>query len=314
VPGAAGAPVAQVPPITGVPATQAPSNPDIVFEMQADIPPGIERVSCSYSQFPKDRGVIAVPSVESEYTPGSHHLLVYRTDLTDLPADHTGVWDCTDNQTSHWMDHMTGSYYEAQEPKTRRDLPPGVAHRFQPGDVALIQVHYINSTTDMLTANARVTLHTTDLSTVPIEAGTFLFTDTNILVLPGAKSRSTMSCPVPTDINPALIWSHMHKQGITFVATTDDAAAAAALGTLYTSTDWSEPQPRTYPANPPVTLHAGTHITFSCDYQNPTSSILTFGPSAATNEMCVLHGMYWPRMSVDAENCKGFTTSLTPIP
>jgi hypothetical protein len=27
------------------------------------------------------------------------------------------------------------------------------------------------------------------------------------------------------------------------------------------------------------------------------------GQSAATNEMCILHGMYWPRQDVVAEFC-----------
>jgi hypothetical protein len=97
----------------------------------------------------------------------------------------------------------------------------------------------------------------------------------------------------------------MHKQGSNFVATTDDDAAVDMIGTLYAENDWSEPQPRAYPYDPPVTLHAGTHITFSCDFTNPNSYTLTFGQSAETNEMCILHGMYWPRMSSSNEQCFG---------
>jgi hypothetical protein len=265
---------------------------------------------CRYVQMPSDRGVIAVPSAESEFTPGSHHLLAYRSDLTAIPSGQTNVWACSDGA---WMVHQRGSYYEAQQPLSRRDLPPGVAHRFQPGEVVIMQTHYVNAGSGPLDAQAKLTLHTVEVATVPQEAGSIIWTDVNISVEPGGKSRSTMTCTIPTDIYPALLWSHMHKQGSNFVAVTDDQAAATALGTLYQENDWSEPHPRAYPNNPPVALHAGSHVTFSCDFANPNSYTLTFGQSAETNEMCILHGMYWPRMSATAEQCYGGKTTRTAL-
>lgn len=267
---------------------------------------------CAFKAMPTDRGVIAVPSAESQFTPGSHHLLAYRTVLTSLPLGaSTTATPCADGAS---IGQIRGSYYEAQSPQSRRDLPPGVAHRFQPGEVIILQTHYLNPSTDPLDAHAVLTLHTVDVATVPQEAGSIMFTDANISVPAGGTSRSTMTCTLPTDFNPALLWSHMHKQGVNFIATTDDAAAAATLGTLYQETDWSEPHPRAYPFNPPATLHAGTHITFSCDFKNPTSTTLTFGQSAEKNEMCILHGMYWPRMTASAEQCSGGMTSRGAVP
>ena len=286
--------------------------PDITFDMASTVPPGGETLKCIYAQMPSDRGVIAVPSAESQFTPGSHHLLAYRSDLTAIPSGQTGVWDCADGA---WMVHERGSYYEAQQPVSRRDLPPGVAHRFQPGEVVIVQTHYLNANTDPLDAHAELTLHTVDVATVPSEAGSIIFTDVNIQVAPGAKSRSIMSCPVTTDIHPALLWSHMHKQGSNFMASTDDAAAAAAAGPglLYAEDDWDEPHPRAYPYDPPITLHAGSHINFSCDFANPNSYALTFGQSAEKNEMCILHGMYWPRITTGFEQCQGGMSSRTDL-
>src|ERR1700754_2645866 len=67
----------------------------IKFEMDIDVPVGQELLKCIYAQMPTDR-VTAIGSAESHYTPGSHHLLVYRSDLTAVPADNQGVWDCQD--------------------------------------------------------------------------------------------------------------------------------------------------------------------------------------------------------------------------
>ena len=287
--------------------------PDIVFNLDVIIPMGAELLECKYVQMPLDRGVIAVPAAESHYTSGSHHLLAYRTDLTSIPLGQEGTWNC--NNGGSFL-HNKGSYYEAQQPDSHRELPPGIAHKFQPGEVVLLESHYVNTTGGALDAHVSLTLHTMDVAKVEQEAGTIIFNNLNISVPAHQKQRVTMTCTLPADFHPAALWSHMHKQGINFVATTDDAEAAAALGdSLYTEPSWSEPQPRIYPYDPPITIHAGKKITFSCDYENNTDRILTFGESAVTNEMCLLHGMYWPRMPAGSggEGCRGGVTTRTAL-
>jgi hypothetical protein len=271
------------------------------FNFDVAVPAGQELFKCIYGQFPAD-GVTAVSSAESHYTPGSHHMLAYRTDLTSIPEDSTGVWDCEDGS---FFVHQRGSYYEAQQPDEQRTLPDGVAHEFKPGEVIMIQAHYINTTEKDIAAHVEFKLHTMPVEDVKEEAGTIYFNDTSITIPPHAKAGVTMTCPIPTDINLAFLWSHMHSRGTHFVVTTDDPKASDELGgsTLYESSDWSEPKPREYPAGEEYELHAGSHITFSCEYQNDTDNPFVFGNSAATNEMCILHGMYWPRMSTLSEQC-----------
>jgi hypothetical protein len=70
---------------------------------------------------------------------------------------------------------------------------------------------------------------------------------------------------------------------------------------LYESSDWAEPQPRDYPTD--VLLRAGTSITYTCEYENDSDTFYRFGESAEHNEMCILHGMYWPRTATATENC-----------
>ncbi|HKU44266.1 MAG TPA: hypothetical protein VJR89_39170 [Polyangiales bacterium] len=274
---------------------------DLVYEFDATVPAGEELFKCMYVQVPKNHGVIAVPSVESHYTPGSHHLLVYRSDLTEIPNGETGVWECSD---AAWFSHARGSYYEAQQPDEQRELPEGIAHKFQPGEVMILQSHYINITDKDIDAHVNFTLHTMDADDVRVEAGTIYFNDANINIPPHAKAMASMSCPLPQDINLALLWSHMHKRGVHFVVETDDPVAAEKLGSpIYESHDWAEPRAKTYPEGDDVVLHAGTRIKFSCEFQNDTENTYRFGNSAETNEMCILHGMYWPRMPSISEQC-----------
>lgn len=278
--------------------------PDITFQLDLVVPAGAEMHRCMFAQFPST-GVTAVNSVDSHFTPGSHHFLAYRTDLNSIPEDQAGVWPCDDGPGAH----MRGSYYEAQQPDEHRQLPEGIAHEFQPGETLLFEAHYLNPSDNQLNAHVEMIAHTMNVADVKEEAGTIFFNDVNIMVPPHGTSTSMMACVLPQDISLALLWSHMHSRGTHFIANTDDPGAAAALGTLYEEADWSEPKPRTYPSDPPVVLHRGSHITFACDFKNDTDKSFVFGQSAMTNEMCILHGMYWPRMSQLAEQCIGGMTA-----
>lgn len=278
---------------------------DINYKFDVTVPAGGEELRCIYAQLPDDRGVMAVSDVESHYTPGSHHLLAYRSNLTSIPEGYENVWDCSDGL---WQINMRGSYYEAQRPDEEHKLPEGIAHKFQPGEVLILQAHYVNATDKDLQANVDFTLHPTDESKITQEAGSIYFNDINILVPPRDEAKATMRCELPQDIHLALLWSHMHERGTHFIAETDDPGAQA-LGTLYEEDDWAEPDQRTYPTDDTAILHAQSHITFTCTFQNQGDTPFVFGQSAHDNEMCILHGMYWPRMSQAAEQCLlGMTT------
>jgi hypothetical protein len=95
----------------------------------------------------------------------------------------------------------------------------------------------------------------------------------------------------------------MHKWAVSFLAESTDATAAAAIGPLYETTEWSEPVPRVFPLDPPATLPSGSSIRYRCDYDNPDSTTVVQGLSAATNEMCMFVGMYWPKADPAMELC-----------
>jgi hypothetical protein len=276
---------------------------DIDFSMETTVQPGTEAQVCRLVQVPSDRGDIAVPSAESHFTVGSHHFLAYRTSLTAMPDGGGDTVDCLETNAPF----VTGSYFESQQPDMTHALPDGIAHVFKPGSVLVLQAHYLNTTTETIEAKIRFTLHTMDPAEVKHEAGTILFSNFTLNIPPLSKVRQTRTCPVSStaDMNVLQLWSHMHRRAVHFVATTDDPALSGTP--LYETNDWSEPQPRIFDGETPTTVHIGSHITFSCDFDNPTNSTFTYGPSADTNEMCILHGMYWPRADPLTEFCFGGT-------
>jgi hypothetical protein len=121
------------------------------------------------------------------------------------------------------------------------------------------------------------------------------FNNLAIYVGPNSPGSAKKTCGVPYDVQLINVVSHMHMFGTNFLATTSDGQK------LYETTDWDEPQPTVF--DPPLTIKAGTQITYECKYQNTTSGILTFGDSAKTNEMCILSGTYFPAPNGDTISC-----------
>jgi hypothetical protein len=78
----------------------------------------------------------------------------------------------------------------------------------------------------------------------------------------------------------------MHKHGVYFTARdTQDQL-------LFETDEWAEPEPWLFET--PRLLRGGSRIEIECLYENTTSSTLTFGESAETNEMCIFAGGYYP--------------------
>lgn len=311
---------------------EPPGLPDLVFSMHGAIEAGAEAMFCQYVQMPTD-ATTAVPSAESHYTPGSHHFLVFRTNLTSIPAggDQSHVCGEPDNTIAVAGEKngigsgesgkgSTGSYYEAQVPNSRRDLPPGVAHVFKPGEILIMTAHYFNATSEPIDSKIEFRLHRMDPAGVKSEAGTFFLLNTSLNIQPHTEATFTRACPITKDINLGLLWSHMHARGWSFKAWTDDPIAMKQLGGMEVYDQpgpdgWEDPVIRTYPSDPPIVLHAGSNLTISCTYHNTTDQTFKFGQSADTAEMCLLHGMYYPRLDGATERCtNGTSTSTMPMP
>jgi hypothetical protein len=302
-----GAGTAAAPPHAGDAGSPDAGWPDVTFAMTGTVDGGGESFACVYVQMPSGR-TTAVYSAESHFTPGSHHFLVYRTSYGAIPDGGDGVHPCTDAEQ---ITGIAGSYYEAQTPDTQRELPPGVAHVFKPGEVLLMTAHYLNPSPAPLETRVDFRLHAMDPGAVKHVAGSIFFYNPQITIPPMSRVTVTRSCPIDRDIGLALLWSHMHSRGVAFEASSDDPAVARG-GTLYQTTTWSEPQAREFPGAHPLTLHAGSNIVYSCTYENTTSDTIVQGQSARTNEMCILHGMYWPRLDPATELCLSGASSMDP--
>jgi hypothetical protein len=161
---------------------------------------------------------------------------------------------------------------------------PGVGRVFAGGNGLRLNVHLINAGTDPRDAFVTFKVTYNDPSTLKQKAASIFLNQVLLSVPPGTSTQSR------TYTLNQEIWlmgdaSHMHKRGVRFQATTDKGDM------LYDGTDWEEPKPKSF--DPPLHLMPGTKITWACTYNNDTGQTLSFGESAANNEMCIFPGEFY---------------------
>lgn len=291
----------------GTPGPDPEPEPDEVsFSAELSVAPADETIQCQFVTMPDDRGPMAVRHMDHTYTAGSHHFLLFRTDIAtaaDIPEGGDQLTECEEGD-AEWMGHVRGVVYAAQDPEGTFSFPDGVGMTFEPGAVMLMQSHYLNTSSEALEARIDVSLELTDPVSVEEEAGVLFYYNPQIAVPPMGDASATLHCPVPADVSLAFVSSHMHKRGTFFEATTDDEAANELLGgTLYETEEWAEPVPRVFDGATSPMLRAGSTISYTCDFANPDPFTVVQGPSADTNEMCMFVGMYWPKQDDNFEWC-----------
>jgi len=256
------------------------------------VPAGSEAFKCQTFTNPFAGNDQNVSEWEVHMTPGSHHTFLF-LDGTNANGPLT---DCSGLtfQTVLWS---------SQTPDNDFKYPPGVA-MLVPGSSGIkIIAHYLNATTQPIMANVEYIAHHVDPSVVQQHAGT-LFINNALINIPsdGAQHTASQTCPIGKDMNLMFAFNHMHKHATNFTLDLSSGFGAAPER-LYQTTLWNDPPGVDW--TPPKVIHAGASITTTCTYVNNTGSTLTFGESAATNEMCILSGQYYPvvQQSQQTQSC-----------
>jgi hypothetical protein len=270
-----------------------PSTAPWVLTMTVEVPAGDEQIRCQYIPVPP--GGIDAAGFSHRYTPGSHHLLLYPTDLSADAAPRE-PFDCL----SRGDLHQVGVAYGGSEPEGSQEFPPGVAMELAAGSVVLLESHYLNASDTPLTGNVELVVYP---STVPVtvHAGTLFFYDWAILVPPSpATGVARMQCAIDTDIELQFASSHMHRRGTEFHSTLIGDGTQIPL---HSTTDWATPEASVF--DPPLQVHAGQRVELECRYQNDRPHEVIEGESADRDEMCIFTASYWPRLDPASEACLG---------
>jgi hypothetical protein len=270
---------------------------DVVVSMSLTVKPGEELHKCQYVALPTD-SEIEVVAFSHKYTKGSHHFLVYATDLDTVPADMQGQYDCT-NGDEPVMNHTTGMLYGAQSPAATFPFPAGVGFKMKAHQVVMLQAHYLNPTSADIAATISAGFDTAPESQIQQQASFLLFYDPFIYVPAQGTAVSGIRCSVPRDINIITASTHYHQRGTGMRAFVDPSMSQATSAPFLETHDWEHP----VDFNGPLAVKAGSAFRTECSYSNAASTDVFQGPNAATSEMCVLFGLYYPRIEGDFNSC-----------
>lgn len=241
------------------------------------VAPGAEVYKCQdfTNPFGKDIGIV---DEETSLTPGSHHMFAFVMPNSQLTLMGNLV-DCPGGGVE-FHDYLTTS----GTPMATVTYPPSTGRIFDASNGLRLMVHFINTGSDPKDAYVVYKVTYVDPAGLTNKVASIFLNQVALRVPPGTSTQSK-TYTLSEDINLMDSASHMHKQGVHFVATTDSGQ------TLYDGTDWQEPMPKFF--DPPLYLATGTKITWACTYDNQTGQTLTFGESAATNEMCIFPGEFY---------------------
>lgn len=259
------------------------------------IMPGQEITYCYYFRTPNTE-TMAVNKWKSVMTDGSHHMIMFTTGTTDLmppgtvSASNCGFGASNGANAPAWS-------YSAQNVLNEVTLPTDdgtgkpLAQEIAPNTAGFLQMHYLNPSDQPIVVH--VTLNAEALPAAAAFTKTAAYVTYNGAIRIPAMTNGyteTKTCTTPTGSRFWLMSTHAHKQA---VKTTVKNGAATSTNIAFDSTDWEHPGAQTWMAAPFYSFD-NNQLTFSCTYNNPTNRIIQSGDSAATDEMCMASGYYFP--------------------
>ncbi len=259
-----------------------------------DIMPLQEITYCYYFRTPNTEPM-AIDKWESVMTPGSHHLIMFTTGTTDkMPPGTISTSGCGFGSVAqnppNWV-------YSAQTPTASMQLPSDdgagkpLAIDIPANSAGFVQLHYFNAGDQPIKAHATINAVALDAGAAYTKTAAFVTYNSQISIpagstnYPQSQTIATSAFGFPQGAKFWLMSTHAHKQAI-------KTEIIDGTNSVFSSTDWEHPGAQTWMTSPFYTFTSG--VTYKCTYNNPTNRTITSGDSAATDEMCMASGYYFP--------------------
>jgi hypothetical protein len=290
------------------------------------VPPGVEVQDCYFFAFPDlngDGSPVWIDRFKMGQRTGSHHMNVFRVNtivhLDGQDGDVVQGGEC--RVSTNWADWplvMNSQESAPGKPAVDWTFPDGVAQKFTPGELLMVQSHYVNA--DLQTTpdggEVRINFYKSAHDN-PVEMGSLFATQQSIRIcrsrpevrFEGACAFSS-SDPDQT-FHVAAMNGHFHSRGTRFRMYPWDGGIErpAEDALMYESTSWDEP-PMVLGVDVPVPHNGGVWWTCDYEWQAPVDGCAevderdpeqagdccyTFGNSAEHSEHCNAFVYYWPK-------------------
>ncbi|MGH7271322.1 MAG: hypothetical protein ACREJ3_12915, partial [Polyangiaceae bacterium] len=186
----------------------------------------------------------------------------------------------------------------AQTPHADLTFPSGVALKLAPQQMIMLEAHYINAGAQELQGSGTVHFDSLPATTPNIIESDFGFYGTlNIAIAPNSKgSVGPLFVAGLAGTHGFALTTHQHRLGSRFRIWYAKSATDTNHAPVADTTDWANAP--LYMLKPQLDFNGQNGLAYQCEWNNTTSSLITFGESAL-QEMCFLWMYYYPSHGFD---------------
>ncbi|MEQ9499916.1 MAG: hypothetical protein RIT81_23770 [Deltaproteobacteria bacterium] len=245
---------------------------------------------------------IAIGKIEVRGAPGLHHIqiLAMENDLEDIDDRH--IFECAVDLFGGPLTGDVDPLFFTSLNNYAVEYPEGVARvlkRVQNrddetqtrGTQLLYNFHYLNTTTEPITAEVVVNLHVVPRETVEHPVRSAWWNYIYFEAEPDKVSRVEAKGSFLVDVNLVGMTSHLHEMGRRFTYAIDDEL-------VYDDKNWAEPEYKRFDDG--TVLAKDNPIEFTCEWYNSAATPRYFGLQA-DDEMCTAIVEYYPVDEAEAE-------------
>jgi copper type II ascorbate-dependent monooxygenase-like protein len=261
-----------------------PARGFVITSPDIEIAAGQEITYCFYFRTPNTEK-LAVKRWISEMTPGSHHMIFFTTGTQDAGPVNGYDTNCG-GQAPVWT-------YAAQTPSADLKLPADdgtgkpLGQDVAPNTAGYFQMHYLNATDAPIKVHVQLAAEAHEANVQYTPTAAYVTFNGSINIPPQSTNvMATNTCTTPTGAKFWMMSTHAHKQAIH-----TEVKDAATM--VMQSDDWEHPIPAKFDA-PTFYEFASNKLTYTCIYNNPSNRTIKTGNSAATDEMCMASGYFFP--------------------
>jgi hypothetical protein len=260
--------------------------------------PGQELTECITVSLNNAAGAF-VRRFRADLSQGSHHMIVYTsTATTESP---------TPTPCQPFIGILTGEHpvFIAQQAHAELDFPVDqndvpVGFQIAPNQMLKIEFHMINTTTAPIQPTGKAYFDTIPLASMVTLSDIAFWGTKNIVIPPnGSADTGVLFQQAIAGTYSFAVTTHQHHLG-TEMQVWYSSMPGDTSDRIVDSHSWSDPPLAIL--KPAISFPAGGSkgLSYECHWVNPTPNVVTFGESAATNEMCFLWHYYYPSIGFQA--------------
>jgi len=229
-----------------------------------------------------------ITRIELVARPGLHHAVIYKLNQ-DLEPSEVNCFGVPEEAMDGFIVPEPLYASSSQVIEETLEFPEGVGVSFEAGRQIIFNFHYINTTPEEIDGEIFINLHYAQDETELEQARFYAFGNMGSIDIPaGHRQRLTSTCTFSDDMNVFSATPHMHRLGTGMEV---QLGRGEQIDQVLSTESW-DGTASVY-LDPPAAVSSGDTITFTCEWENPTETDVSFGPTY-NDEMCFVFGFVYP--------------------